>query len=223
MWICQLRIKHDCLIGNKCEKYNISTISVPFSIYIKKGITYSPEFHTVWGEENNIKQFIEALHKDKNIKNIEVNGNKIFLMEVTKNKIPVSIRAAIGHQIIFTKPIYINTKGEEVWEIASWKKELIMEFIHKVKKIAKRISLESIENTSLDNIYYSTLLPELTEKQKQALLLAYKYGFYEWPKKTSLGKLAKLMKVSLPTYREHLKRAEQKFLPELIKKYHLSN
>ncbi|MBI5072304.1 helix-turn-helix domain-containing protein [Candidatus Woesearchaeota archaeon] len=219
MWICKLQIKHDCFIGNKCEKYKVSTISVPFSVYVEKGVTYSPELHTVWGEEKNIKQFVDALRKDTNIKHMEVHGNKIFLVEVTKKKIPVTVRAAMGPQIIFTKPIYINAKGEEVWEVATWKKELLIDFIRDVKKIAKKVVVERMENSFLDDIYYSALLPKLTEKQKHALTLAYEHGYYEWPKKASLGKLAKLMKVSLPTFREHLKRAEQKFLPELIKKY----
>ncbi len=51
MWIARIIIKHDCLIGNKCEKYQVSTVSVPFNISIEGQTTYSPEFHTLWGEE----------------------------------------------------------------------------------------------------------------------------------------------------------------------------
>ena len=67
------------------------------------------------------------------------------------------------------------------------------------------------------DIYFSRLMPKLTDKQKRAVTLAWEYGYYRWPKKTDFGKLAKLMKVSVPTYREHLKKAEQKLMPDLMK------
>ena len=70
MWIAKLIIKHNCLIGNKCEKYKVSTISVPLNIFIEKGVTMSPEFHTLWGDKKDIEKFILALKDDKSIKNI---------------------------------------------------------------------------------------------------------------------------------------------------------
>lgn len=217
MWIAKIIIKHDCLIGNKCEKYQVSTVSVPFNISIEGQTTHSPEFHTLWGEEKNIQQFIKALKQDKNLKNIEVDGNKVFLVEVVKKKIPVTIRADLQQKVIWTKPIRINTKGEEHWEIASWDKQFIIDFIARTKKIAKYVRLESIKKTKLRDIYYTRLLPELSLKQKEAITLAFAEGYYHWPKKTDFQKLAPRMNVSVATFREHLKKAEQKLLPDLIK------
>lgn len=217
MWIAKIIIKHNCLIGNKCEKYKVSTISVPFNLYIEKNTTYSPEFHTLWGEEKNIKQFISALRKDSSIRNVEVNGNKVFLIEVTKQKLPVTIRANLQQKVIWIKPITINTKGEETWEIASWDKKYIIDFIAETKRISKYVILEKIKQTKLDDIYYTRLMPHLSSQQKTAITLAFEEGYYNWPKRTNFQVLAKRMKVSVSTYREHLKKAEQKILPNLIK------
>jgi predicted DNA binding protein len=217
MWIAKLVIKHSCFIGNKCEKYSVSTISVPFNIYIEKDVTYSPEFHTLWGDEKNIKKFISALKKDKNLKNIEVDGNKVFLIEVTKKKLPVTIRAKLQQKIIWVKPIYINVKGEEHWEIASWDKRHILNFIAETKKVSKYVILESVKETKLKDIYYTRLLPQLSPKQKEAMTLAFEEGYYNWPKKTDFQKLSQRMKLSVSTFREHLKKAEKKILPDLIK------
>ena len=74
----------------------------------------------------------------------------------------------------------------------------------------------NIKETKLSDIYFAHLLPRLTVNQKRALELAYENGYYSWPKGTDFGKLAKIMKVSIPTYREHLKKAEEKLMPDLI-------
>jgi hypothetical protein len=129
MWIASIVIKHDCLIGNKCEQYKVSTISVPFNLWVEGSTTYSPEFHTLWGEDKSIKRFIAALRRDKHLEKIEVDGNKVFLIEVTKRTLPVTIRRNLQQKIIWTKPIHINSKGEERWEIASWDKKHITDFI----------------------------------------------------------------------------------------------
>ncbi len=216
MWVAKLTIKHDCLIGNKCEKYKVSTISVPFNLYIEGDTTYSPEFHTLWGEKQNITKFINAVKRDKQLQNVEVDGNKVFLVEVTKKRIPVTIRGYQKQKIIWTKPIHINIKGEEHWEIASWDKQYIMNFIKETKQVSKYVILESIKEGNLKDIYYTRLLPNLSEKQKAAITLAFEQGYYDWPRKTDLHVLAQKMKLSVPTFREHLKKAEKKILPDLI-------
>ncbi len=77
--------------------------------------------------------------------------------------------------------------------------------------------LEKIKQTKLDDIYYTRLMPHLSSQQKTAITLAFEEGYYNWPKRTNFQVLAKRMKVSVSTYREHLKKAEQKILPNLIK------
>ncbi len=56
----------------------------------------------------------------------------------------------------------------------------------------------------------------LPEKQKKAFLLAIENNYYEYPRKIELEKLAKIMKVSLSTYQERLRKAElmKKILPK---------
>jgi len=219
MWVANLIIKHDCLIGNKCEKFNVSTISVPFDLSFdpKTNTTYSPEFHTLWGETKQIKKFISAIKNDKNIQNVEVEGNKLFLVEVVRRKIPVTIRTNLQQKVIWTKPIHINQKGEEYWEIASWDKKYIINFIHETKKISKYVILQSIKQTKFKDIYYTRLLPNLSDKQKQAITIAFQQGYYNVPRKTDFAKLAKISKLSVSTYREHLRKAEKKLLPDLIR------
>ena len=54
MWIAKLKIRHDCIIGNRCKKFNVTTTGSPFDVFIEKGITYSPQIQTLHGEKENI-------------------------------------------------------------------------------------------------------------------------------------------------------------------------
>jgi len=214
MWITRIKIKHDCVIGNRCEKFEVTTTGTPFNVFVEKGITHSPQVQTLQGDEENIKDFIDDLRKDKRITHLEVEGNTVFFIEVRKEKIPASFHHI---KLIFVKPVFVDKEGYEHWEVASWKKSILTDFISSMEKEIGKVKVLKIEETKLTDIYFAHLLPRLTSNQKRAIELAFENGFYAWPKRTDLGELARIMKVSIPTYREHLKRAEEKLMPDLIK------
>ena len=212
MWVTRLKIKHDCVIGNRCEKFKVTTLGTPFNVFQEKGITYAPQVQTLHGKEEDIKEFIKDIKKDNRIKDLEIEGNTIFFVEVRKDKIP----STFYHQrLIHVKPVFVDVGGYEYWEIASWNKKFLTEFITKIEKEVGELKILKMEQTKLSEIYFPRIMPNLTQNQKQAIELALEKGFYVWPKKTNLIKLAKLMRVSVPTFREHLKRAEEKILPNL--------
>jgi len=219
MWIARLRIRHDCVIGNRCKKFHVTTTGTPFNVFLKGKITYSPQLHTIEGDEKNVKAFINDLKNDRKVSHLEIEGNSIFLIEIQKQqKVSASVYSTLSPKIIFVKPVFVDTEGYEYWEIASWKKEILTQFIKGIaKEVSKDIHIEKMIETPLKDIYFSRLMPALTAFQKKAISLAFERGYYAWPKRTDLGKLAKEMKISISTYREHLKRAEEKLMPDLIK------
>ncbi len=219
MWIARLKIKHDCIIGNRCKRFQVTTTGTPFNVFVQNQITYSPQLHIVEGEEKDIRAFIADLKKDRKVSNLEVEGNTIFLIEVQKQKkVMASVYSQLSPKIIFVKPVVVDTQGYEYWEVTSWKKEILTRFITGIQKeVSKDVHIEQIKETKLTDIYYSRLLPKLTLLQKKAITSAFEEGYYEWPKRTNLIKLSRMMKISVPTFREHLKRAEKRLMPGLIK------
>ena len=214
MWITRLKIRHDCIIGNRCKQFKVTTTGTPFNVFFEKGVTYAPQIQTVQGDEERINSFIKDLRKDKRITNFEVEGSTVFFIEVRKEKIPSTFYHS---KLIFVKPVFVDKEGYEYWEVATWKKTILTDFINGIKKeVSKDITLLKMKESKLTDIYYSHLMPQLTENQHKALLLAFEGGYYNWPKKTDLGRLAKIMKISIATFREHLKKAEQKIMPNLI-------
>lgn len=59
-------------------------------------------------------------------------------------------------------------------------------------------------------------LSRLTEKQRQAIVSAYQYGYYDAPRKISSEQLAKKLGLVKSTLTIHLRRAEHRLLAELL-------
>lgn len=59
-------------------------------------------------------------------------------------------------------------------------------------------------------------LPSLSEGQQRALALAVESGYYEIPRETTTGEVAQAMGVSRRTFEEHLRRAENKIVKNLL-------
>ncbi|MDD5651255.1 MAG: helix-turn-helix domain-containing protein [Candidatus Nanoarchaeia archaeon] len=212
MWLAKFVYKHNCILGNRCEKYNVSLQSVAFSVFKEKNRILSSSLHYISGNQNNIDLFIGDLLKEKDVIKLEKKKNMFFLLEKAEEK---AVKF-LNPKIIFIKPVLMNNKGYETWEIASWEKEVIQKFINATKKSIKNFKLLKFVNIKIDNIFFPRLMPNLTEKQKRTIELAIENGYYETPKKIDLRKLAKLMGISLATYQQHLSIAEQKLIPNLL-------
>jgi len=214
MWILKLRIKHDCTIGNRCEKFGVISYSIPLGNWQERGFNFTSERHTLEGDKENIKSFIKEIKKDKRVTNLEVDKNTLFFIGKSKGKkIPSSFYSP---KMFFPKPVFFDKQGYELWEVASWNRNVLTSFLGNLKKQKDmKIKMLSFKKTRLNDVYFPSVMPPLTEKQKRAFELAIEQGYYDIPKRTDLKKLSKLMKVSLATFQEHLKRAEAKIIPKL--------
>lgn len=212
MWVAKIRLRHDCIIGNRCKKFKVTLQSYDLNEESKGNKVLTSSIHQILGEKQNIFRFINDLKKDKDLKHMEINENTLFLIESSKNK-PVS---RFSKRMFFVKPVVIDANGYEHWEVASHQKADITNFIRKTRPICHEFELHSIKNTKLKDIYFPKVLPNLTDLQKKALQLAILEGYYEAPKRTSLRALAKIMGISLATFQKHLQRAETKVMPDIL-------
>jgi predicted DNA binding protein len=219
MWITKLVWRHDCMLGNRCRKYNVTSIGFPLDMLEEKGTRYYSHFDTLLGREEDIRAFVADLKKDKRAKEVEFEGNTLFFLAALPKdeKIPTT---HYNRKIFFMKPVVVDSKGYEHWEIASWKKEHLMEFIASTKRDTEKLEgfkVQKIVKTKLTDVYFPHVMPILTKGQKKALELAYKNGYYDFPRKAELKQLAAISGISLSTFREHLRRAEKRIMPDIIR------
>ena len=219
MWICKLQWRHDCTVGNRCREFNVRSISLPLDIYTEKGYNYYTHFDVLYGKEESIKGFIQSLKDDKDVINVEVSRHSVFFVVriPVKRKIPTPY---YDKRVFNIRPLVVDENGDEHWEIASWKKEHINAFIEHIKKTIKGLEyfkVLKIVEQKIDAVYFPESLPDLTKKQLQSLDIASKNGYYGYPRKAELDEMAKIAGVSLSTFREHLRIAEAKVIPTIIK------
>ncbi|MCK5283122.1 MAG: helix-turn-helix domain-containing protein [Nanoarchaeota archaeon] len=212
MWVTKLKIKHDCTIGDRCERFKCISYSMPLGNWHDKNYEYTSERHTIEGNEKNVREFLKNLKKDERIINLEISKNTVFFIgKRKKEKIPTS---HWNQKIFFIKPVFVDKEGYEYWEIASWKREVITKFIKNLEKEKElKLDILKIQKVKLDDIHFPHIMPKLSPKQKRAFELAVEYGYYKFPRKVGLEKLAKIMKVSVSTLQEHLRKAEEKIIP----------
>jgi predicted DNA binding protein len=65
-------------------------------------------------------------------------------------------------------------------------------------------------------VWVNTLFGDMTSKQMDALLKAHRYGYYTSPREVTTENIAKSLGVSRSTYEEHLRKAENRIVGNLI-------
>lgn len=212
MWIAKFRIWHkNCLLRPLCVKYQVTDLVYLINSWKEKKRFYYTELHILQGLEENKRKFIKDLKKQKSIKRLEQKGNYIF----TLNEEPIEKQyysPVFDPKIIQVKPVAQRTDGYEDWELASWDRETLMKIMNVP---VFDVKLKYIKQTKLTDIFMPHIYPKLSPKQKEAIELAVKHGYYEYPRQITLEKLSEIAKVRRQTFQENLRRAERKLIPFL--------
>jgi predicted DNA binding protein len=212
MWVAKFKIWHkNCLLRPKCVKHKVTDFVYLINSWKEKKKFYYTESHILQGTEENKRKFIKDLKKEKSIKKLEQRGDYIF----TLNEEPIEKQyysPAFDPKIIQVKPVAQRADGFEDWELACWDKDTLM----KIMDVPVfEVELIYIKETKLADIFLPHIYPKLSPKQKEAIELAVKHGYYQYPRKIDLEKLAEIAKVKRQTYQENLRRAEKKLIPFL--------
>lgn len=228
MWLLKIRgFDKNNIYGVKTIKNNVSMNYYPINYYIEKNKYYFIAVGFIEGQENNIKAFFSDLRKDnKPSKNkryvvrLEVEGNFFICVTCQSKSIELQkfVHLFYNPKLIYISPSIIDIDGYEERNMACIDKKEIEKLI-KISEKKYNAEILSLKEIKLKNLGTLTILPNLTEKQKQAFILAIKNKYYEYPRKIELKKLAKIMNVSLSTYQEHLRKAEIRLLPFIAQKY----
>jgi hypothetical protein len=178
-------------------------------------------------------------------------GIKIDLIEcVTKNDISIHDMDSIGHMEILnilrsegnkhiclvkyiepesTKDFIKDFNLDLIWStpmIFSEDKqtfscigenEEISKFIELMKNVGK------IENMRFQKAAYQKhdILSVLTDKQKEIIIAANHYGYYDYPKKINSEQLSEKVNISKATLLQHLRKAEGRLLANILAGYSL--
>jgi predicted DNA binding protein len=209
MWVA--RVVFDAskaLLGSLAIENKVSLCGYPISFFKSKDQVLVYIVGLVFGEEDGKKGFVEGLRASDRSVNVENSGDFV----VVEIKESPDLAGMYEHKILHLEPALVREDGKEFWVIGSWEKSDLMDFVDLVED-KYNAKLLSINQKEMSNFSMISIHPDITEKQKQALGLAIKKGYYDYPRKTSIEELAKLSGLSFSTYHAHLRKAEQKMLP----------
>ena len=169
----------------------------------------------LFGEEKAKKMFIRDWKRDKSgmLLNLEMNGD-FFIGKVIE---PIEGKDMYNRNVIYTRPWLIDEDGRQVIVASAFEKKYIERFIETIEKFHS-IKVDYLRQEKIWNISFALNVPDLTEKQKWAIDLAVRNGYYNYPRKTSVQKLAQISGLGFATFHAHLRKAEHKMMPFLFRK-----
>ena len=214
MWILKLKVdSKKQFLGRMALKHNVSMTGYPLSYYKDDKSLYVILCGFMFGKEKNKKELVKDLKKQPELVKLEFKND--FAVIITKQ--PIFTEPVWDARIIRLSPHIINHKEKKhTWDLASFDRTKLEQVLAFAKKYLNAEILKFKEE-KISNITITRLLPELTKKQKQALEIAINNGYYDYPKKVTMEKLAEIMGVSYSTYQQHLKTTESKIIPSIYK------
>jgi predicted DNA binding protein len=215
MWLLSFTNWHKtCLIRPRCVRYKVADFVYMLNSWVEGASFFYTELHILQGPADGVREFLNVLRKDRTFLKVEVTGNNVF----TLNRLPAKENVydpVFDRRIIYVKPVLQRVDGFEDWELASWEKEPLMRILHVPAFDAK---INFIEQRSIKDIFLPTIYPKIAEKQREAVELAVKEGYYEYPRRIHLEKLSEISGVKRQTFQQNLRRAERKLVPFLTER-----
>ena len=217
MWSLKFTVVNiDSIYTQLTKKYKVIDYLYPLDVYVKNQKFHILGLHQLEGDKNNINKFYNELKKNKKIVNIE-RQKDLVMAEIKEEEKFYSLK--YSSELYQPAPTIIKN-GVEEWHLASWDRETLQKIIKEIEKEKTKLQdfqLLGIRKTNFSEIYYPKIMPDIPHRQEKAFWIAINNGYYKYPRKSNLGKLAKIMGVSLSTYQEHLRKAEAKLLPVFAK------
>lgn len=221
MWVLKFKAKEENNIyESRTMRFGVVVYFYSRNYYFRDDKLYFINSGIVTGPDINKKAFFVDLKKDKQIVELEVNGDffvSVYVEDNTRDRVE-ALKTVYNQKFIFVKPTIITEDGYEEWEIASFHREDLEEIIVQTEHYLKgNFVLLSFKQKKVQNLMNQTLMPRLSKQQQTALELAIHYGYYGYPRGITLKKLATFMKISESTYQFHLAKAESKVIPFYVK------
>jgi predicted DNA binding protein len=135
---------------------------------------------------------------------------------IVKVKVPKEFKKMMKDfnlDLIWTSPSYIS-KDKTIISCIGEEDDL-----RKFMEVCK--NLGTIENVSFKKAAYQEhdILSALTEKQREIVIAAKQFGYYDMPRKISSEDLSKKVGISKATLLEHLRKAEIRLMENILSGY----
>lgn len=209
MWVATFRMWHRSHMLELTLKYRCRAHVYYLNEFTERGKKYVAKASLVDGPQ--AEQVVREIARDPRIRTRFMKGNQIFY------DIPAveSFHTSVLSKTVFPLKPQLAENGFEWWTLASTSKKALQDIVKKVRAGGATIELLSLRKEN-PNFFAAGALADMTRLQREALLTAFRHGYYEYPRKTNLKKLSAQLKIPRTTLTEHLRKAEGKLMPVVL-------
>jgi predicted DNA binding protein len=134
------------------------------------------------------------------------DGKTTYLVKKRPTKLTLLLEK---HNIYYEFPLQIDCESANV-SITGLSKE-ISKFLSALESLGVRFRV----TLAADYITQTDILSTLTNRQKEALLIALREGYFKTPRETNAHILAEILGIKHTTFLQHLRRAQEKILKKV--------
>jgi len=219
MFELDFKIRHACTLGE---------ISSDFpSIRILKWCNNGREIiELVGGADGDYLRVVEIISGITDVIEEMSDGHKVHLITRTCS---CGIEDIVGKGVEETGLLPISPivfrKGWEYHRVIALRHNDINKLLERFKNqsffpvVLRKVIFNGFSGSSM-TFTADTLFSDLTERQVDALLTAYRHGYYKLPRDSDIQTIAAEKQVARTTFQEHLKKAENKLVSSLAPHIH---
>ncbi len=196
---------YETALSRQFPKHYITVIDIQSTQKKEKQYLYY-----ITGDATKFDNICQAIKKSKGyqfIKEIERSPETLLLLVVLHQQ--SYIQNIIQKYHGFLIDIHTVSGGYEYWHIGVIDRISIDKMIQEFEKMGE------LKVLSIGKVDFAHA--NISKQQKRILLYAYRTGYYELPRKTTIAKIAHALKLSPATVGEHLLKAENRLMQRAIK------
>jgi len=224
LWTAKLRgYDEKNILASRARKYNLTIYYHPINFYEKKNTFYFIASGIITGRPRQIRQCLaelKALRRPTNDRYVvKLECKKETFLSITAQAASAESRTMVrcfyNPGLIHHKPAVIYPSGHEEWEVCAFNKADLMQVLRIGERLYK-LELISLKRAVVTNVHVVAAAPHLSKRQKDALALAIRHGYYSYPRKVELSQLARRSGLAVSTFHAHLRKAENKVMPRIF-------
>lgn len=209
------RITHDCPFGNISRRFP----SLRMFVWCNR----EHEIYEVIVEKlEDYQAVLDEISKLGEVAEVSSDRNKIYIVTKPCN---CTLENSIGKNIddfnlLHVLPV-VYEQGWEYYRIIAFQHKDVNGLLQRFEErgfafeILRKVPFNGFIASSL-TLTADALFSGLTEKQMDALLVAYTNGYYQFPRKADVQAISSKKRVPRTTFQEHLKKAENKIIKSIV-------
>ncbi len=196
-------------IFEQVESYNVlEVLRIDYEVGVKIGLM---ECHTKGDIPIEDVQFPEMIEILSVLKSEANKHTCVVKLQVPKQFVEEFSR--MRTELIWTTPIIIT--GQTLTYSCIGDQRSITKFVEMMRSYG-----EVVDMRFQRAVYHEhDILSVLTDKQRDILIKAYKYGYYDYPRKMNSETLSRKVEVSKATMLEHIRKAEGRLMSNILAGY----